>query len=278
VTLRADIHSAMDQAVSPAPWLAGDIGDSIRDTNASRNGRGRSRGNRLQGFRGFGAMAAVMIAILLVAGTLVGGQLLRDWRSFGTRISPAQGVDPGQLSALRSRPVQLPSMPSGLRCASPSISTIGYLGVTRDVLGSGPVYLVNSFSSETTSWGTYWDMTLVTSLNLKGPILIRGENLSNHTPIAFIGQYATGQVLGSEVLDGTSMDRHAEVVLDASHPPSARSDDGSFAAWVLRDAERTDTANYCIGWQLDGTQLDGTTFTETIIYNATYPPPPGSHR
>jgi hypothetical protein len=263
VTLRADIHSAMDQAVPATPWLAGDIGDSIRDTNAWRKERGRSMGTRLPGFRGLGAMAAVMIVILLVAGTLLGGQLMRDWRSFGSHSTPAQGVDPAQLSALRSRPVQLPTIPAAQRCAGTPLSTIGYLGVKRDVLGSGPAYFVNSFSSETTAWGTYWDDALLTKMSLQGPILIRGQNLVTHEPIVFIGRYATGQVLGGEVLDGARVDWHAELVLDASHPPSERSDDGSMAAWVFRDGDRT-SGPYCIGWQ-----IDGPTFSETIILNAT---------
>lgn len=264
MTLRSDIHSAMDQAVSPAPWLAGDIGDSIRDTEMWKKERRRAKAKVFSGFRGFGALAAVMIIILLVVGILVGGQLMPDWRSFGSQTSPASGIDPAQLAALRSRPVLLPTMPAVTRCEPRPLTTIGYLGVKRDVVGSGPVYSLGGFSSETTTWGNYWDITLLTSLSLKGPILIRGENLSNHAPIAFIALYATGQVLGSEALDGRTVERYAELVLDASHPPSGRSDDGSLAAWIVRDAEPASSTNYCIGWQ-----IDGPTFTETIIFNAT---------
>ena len=260
MTLRADIHSAMDQAVSPAPWLAADIGDSIRDTETWKKERRRAKARVFSGFRGAGALAAAMIVVILVVGALLGGELVRDWRAFSSHATPGSSGYARQLAQLRARTLNLQPVAAGQRCSAHPLSSVTYFGATRDVLGSGPVYASPHIDNETNAWGTYSDDTVLTEVGLSGPLLIRGENLSAPTRFLFVGPYASGHIVGHDTLDGVNVAQYDELVLDLSRAPSSRSDDGRLAIWTVRDGQRQ------IG-DCSGLQFDGVGFSETITFN-----------
>jgi hypothetical protein len=77
--------------------------------------------------------------------------------------------------------------------------------------------------------------------------------------IIFVGQNASGPVVGADVVQGTRVDQHAELFLDAGRPAHrlASPMDG-VGYWPIRQGV-SNGWTHCFGFQ-----IDGTTFTETI--------------
>ncbi|HEY6875766.1 MAG TPA: hypothetical protein VI384_05350, partial [Candidatus Dormibacteraeota bacterium] len=73
-----------------------------------------------------------------------------------------------------------------------------------------------------------------------GPLLIRALDLVNGQRVIFVGQYAAGQYVGSDVLDGKSVDPHLEFVIPEIAPPYA---------WLMTIGVKN--VDNCEGWQFD---------------------------
>ena len=238
MTLRSDVRAAVDDLAPRAPTMRDEvIAAALSATRAPAQG-GRRKG---LGFpiRPFGLAAAAMIAVLLVATVLVGGRALRDWQTYTER-QHELAVFQSQLADLRTRTLALPSVTGSQPC--PESAT----GSEFD-FGNGPVF-ANGGGQINNPWGYFFDVTYYTSPDLKGPVLIRGEDLLHGTRIVFLGPYASGKVVGTVRLQGVQQ-LHSELVLDAGHPP-ARTADG-YGMFAVRQGVPLSFTG-CFGFQIDG--------------------------
>ena len=273
MTLRSDIHAAVDASVPPAPWLAASISDSIA---ASRGGKRPSSMGRqrpwMSGLRGAGVLAAVLIVVLLVVGVLSGGQLWRDWGAFGGRIAPATGIDQNVLAQLRARPLHLPVVTEPYAytsCGEGPTSIIdapqadskasAFRGTNQNVLGNGPVYGNGGTQVKSTQWGNYYDIVFITKVGTSGPILIRGGEFGSGRSLVFVGAYAAGPVVGTDTIDGKKVEQHSELVIDPSHPGPGTTTNGKFIVWPVRQGAAPGNSP-CYGFQVDGPG-----FSETYV-------------
>ena len=196
------------------------------------------------------SLVAAMLAIALVAGILIGTQLLRGWNA-QHGISPAGGVPPG-VAQLEARPLTLPTLAAGAQCPV-------HLGSnTRGFdYGDGPVYAMGSDAPTPTNWGNYWDVEWFVDITVKGPVLVRGRDLRSNASVVFVGNHSAGRIVGTDSSLGHAFDQREELVLDpainadvmAGGAPGWKVRQGMFAAWTG-----------CVGFQIDG---EG--FSEKII-------------
>ena len=262
MTFRADIHRAIDDVTPPAPALGRDAFAAIGSAQATRT---RHVLRWSIGTRQLAAIAAALIIVLLVGSVVVGGRMYRD--ALHQRAIAAFQHD---LEQLQSRPLTLPAVPVGQSC--PTTRASGLFD-----LGAGPVYINAGVPTDFTpfygppihtAWGYYFDATFITSPQLAGPVLVRGQDLNHGTPAAFIGPYAAGQAIGVDYIQGRQV-QHSELVLDAGHAPMTatassavrfgRLPSGGYGAWAIRYGLQRSFAG-CFGFQIDGIG-----FSETII-------------
>jgi len=59
--------------------------------------------------------------------------------------------------------------------------------------------------------------------------------------MTFVGNYATGSVVGSDTVDGRSAQQHPSSTISVSHPPSKPT-----------AAHKLEGSSDCVGFQLDG--------------------------
>ena len=188
------------------------------------------------------SLVAVFVVIALVAGALVGGRLLADWKAYVAPHVPAAPMT--ELQKLEARPLHQPMVRSGADCPR------GPYGSGGDA-GAGPLHMSGSAVEVPTSWGTYFHDFLFADGAVDGPILVRARDLVHGQPVVFVGQYAAGPVVGIDTLDGQVVEQHLELVIDSVTPPYA---------WQIEDGHpKGDTG--CVGWQVDGPG-----FSETINF------------
>jgi hypothetical protein len=207
------------------------------------------------------SLVAVLVLIAMVVGVLTGGRLLQDWNAFHNG-SPAGDAYRSALADLEARQLNLPALQSSDPCPDGPEA--------NGLYGAGPVLGVPGWPQPTTPtelagtastlWGTYWYQTYITPTGLTGPVLARAKDLRTNQPVTFIGNYATGPVVGTDKVDGRLVQQHLEVVLDMRHPPSIEASANQFE-WPVIVGLRNGRSD-CIGWQ-----IDGPTFSENwVVY------------
>jgi hypothetical protein len=261
VSLRTDIHSAFDEVAPSTLGMTERVMESVR-VNPDRGRRQRW----VVSFRGPASLVAVFLLVALVAVALVGGRVLLDWNAFIHPQAPA-GRHDSLVTQLEARHYQLPVLKAGASCPDGPEA--------NNLYGAGPVYgapgwpqpttaseLAGNFS---TSWGIYFYNTFITVAGLNGPVLVRGRDLRTNRPIIFVGNYATGRVVGADTVDGRLVNQHAYLVLDMSHPPSGTSASQQVEWPVIFGIDK--------GWSdCVGLQFDGPGFTETwVVYRVGAP-------
>ena len=225
MSLRSEIHGAFDEL---APSNVG-LEERVLATAAVDH---RAKLRWTPRLRAPLSLVAVVLVIAVVAGALLSGRLLADWKRFTGPPAPAAPLTP--LQKLEARPFKLPVIgPSGY-CDQGPFDKNGDLG-------AGPVHFYGSTAPTTTSWGMYFYDSMVADGPVGGPILVRAKDLVTGRPIVFIGQYAAGPVIGTDVLHGQVVELHTELVVDSPTPPYA---------WELTAV--TQNADNCEGWQVDG--------------------------
>jgi hypothetical protein len=262
VSLRTDIHSAFDE-VAPST-----LGLPERVVESARVNPKRRRPERwVVRFRGPASLVAVFLLVALVAGVLVGGRLLQDWNAFIHPQAPAGGVHQSVVTQLEARKDQLPTLKAADSCPDGPEA--------NNLYGGGPVYgapgwpqpttaseLAGNFS---TSWGLYFYNTFISVAGLNGPVVVRGRDLRSNRPIIFVGNYATGPVVGTDTVDGRLVHQHVYLVLDMSHPPSGPSGVQQVEWPVIFGIDK--------GWSdCVGLQFDGPGFTERWVVFRIGPP------
>jgi len=259
MTLRTDIQSAFDQVAPPAPLLRARILSTVAAEIPDRRIHGDRRRRGWQtGIRAAGSLVAAVLVVLMLVTVLVGGRVWRDWSVFTTRPAPSPSIDQVLLAQLEARPLHIPTVPAGADCpAGPYGSYMGF--------GDGPVSVVYGLAAHT-SWGLYTYAGAATDWKMTGLVLGRARDLTSGQPLVFVGKYAAGPVVGTDMIDGKKVEQHFEVVLDAKHAPQTTQDAGKHRLWGIPVGFNTTQLSSCAGYQFDGPG-----FSETFVI-----PPYGS--
>ena len=134
MTLRSQIHSAIDDVAPPAPALAHDaVAFAIADGKARRREPIRRHSAWALGMRRAGSLVAAALVIVMLVTLAVGGRLWRDWNT-----QQQNAARQAHVAQLRERPLNLPTVEPGAACPGSLLGTDdqGHYGG----YGSGPVY------------------------------------------------------------------------------------------------------------------------------------------
>src|ERR1700674_4826636 len=105
MSLRAEIHDALDEVTPPAPHLelrVTGLLDQVQDKKVLLPRGGRDRWTRR--FRGVVALVAADLVVVLIGGLMMEGLLLRDMNA------PPQTLTLAELSRMETRPPQFPAV------------------------------------------------------------------------------------------------------------------------------------------------------------------------
>ncbi|HKW72345.1 MAG TPA: hypothetical protein VJQ08_05915 [Candidatus Dormibacteraeota bacterium] len=213
MSLRAQIHAALGDVTPPAPDLQRRVVAYVIADDRDRVVLSRRRGARwTKPLRGTLGLVAAVLIVVLMAGIVIGGRLLADWNGLH---KPAPGSDTyhSQLAALESRPLNLPLLQPDAACNR------GPFNADNSALGAGPLYWYRGSAPTSTAWGRYYSATVYTDEHITGPILVRARDLYSNSTVMFVGQFATGTVAGTDVLLGSRMSQHTEVVINERDAP-----------------------------------------------------------
>jgi hypothetical protein len=249
MTLRHDIHSAIDEIAPPTPALARQVFASLAPAGKSARPPAQ-RGSRnpwLTGLGRTGSLVAAILVVLLIVTVVVG---VRVWRDRDA-LNPVP-ADQRELARLQARPLILPSVLPGAECpANFQASTVYYYdGHSVTPQPGGPMALAGQGLQAISKWGDYYDPTYSIERKVnKGLVLIRIRDLRTGQVGVFVGPSAAGDVVGTDTVDGKVVDQYAYAVLDLSHPPADANKD--FASWTVRQGWAAGWSG-CVGFQLDG--------------------------
>jgi len=195
------------------------------------------------------ALLAAVLALVLVAGVVIGTRLVKPVAGFPAGHSSTYQQEVSQLLA---RPLTLPQIAAGATCPDGPY--------TGGLLGSGPVF-GNGNGPTATSWGNYYDVFYDTPVD-KGPIVVRGRDLVLGWPVVFLGQYAVGNPYGHDSLSGSTQTQFTAIAFDTDHSTASKvvlqDPPGTFVEWKLIQGIKRGGSG-CIGFQ-----IDGSAFTETM--------------
>lgn len=243
MSLRRDVHTAFDEV---APALGGMPERVVKTVMAEHRTRQRKEKIVFQ-LRAPLSLVGVLLMIAMVAAVFVGGRLVADWN--GAHLAPVGATYSQQVAALEARPLDLPAFQSRTACVSGPRSTAG-------AFGAGPLFAEASGFSWSTNWGHYFDESLYADHRIAGPIVVRARALFTPDQVVFIGPYAAGSVLGSEVLDGPPVVKRSELLLDSGKAVAGTDNNGTthrffwhFTAGVALGSSGS------VGWQIDGAQF-----------------------
>jgi len=274
MSLRAEIHDALDEVSPAAPHLELQVTRLLREQAQDKQAAGR-RGAAApwtRRFRGAMALVAAALVLVLIGGLILEGRLLRDMNV------PLPAINQAELKKLETRSLRFPVVNAGDPCpVSPLTDTSAHSPVPL-VFGAGPVYSTPVGIDTSTAWGTWMSLSLVVDNTIvSGLVLIRAKDLQTGEPVVFVrypfsqvgdpGQgIAAGAVLGSQVVQQETVQLHPELVIDTSRVyVGTRKGD-----WPIYKSSMglPKTAAGCIGLQLDGVLNDRTTFTELLVISA----------
>jgi hypothetical protein len=217
-----------------------------------------------------GSLLAAALVVLLIATLVLGVRVWRD-RSFLNPSPAVPAIDEVELARLKARPLILPFVLPGGTCPTAGYHLVSYLGANPhtdifggriNVTGKGLEASAAGLAGQATSkWGKYYDPVYSADRKLKGIVLIRIRDLMTGEAGIFVGPYAAGDVVGTDTIDGNTVEQHNYAVLDLSHPPVASGN--YFGIWHIRQG-------WPAGWSgCWGVQLDGADFSE--VYADTTP-------
>jgi hypothetical protein len=191
----------------------------------------------------------LVAAVLLVA---VVAAAIMTWNTLHSSVSPSGSLEQTTVQQLEARPLHLPVFTSQKACMS------GPTNPDRS-FGSGPLFRSPVTSSWNTSWGRYYDYDIYTDVRITGPVLVRARDLFTRDAIVFVGPYAAGPIVGSDVFDGPKVTQRPEAIFDASQATATVDFRGAMHAFVWRfiAGAATDSSGSS-GWQIDGINFSET--------------------
>ena len=263
--IRAQLHEALD-VERPDPSLRYRVIAAAHPDLFHQTGRVARRPARNAfglTLRGAAGLVATVLVILLIGITLSGGRLMRDWNALVHNSAPAGvGINQSELHQLEAIPLQLPILAAGADCpVGPASNVVGYGGDPVSGIGYGNV--------SRGLWDFYFQANFVLRSGYKNIVLIRGRSLTSGKLVVFVGAYAAGPVVGTDVVDGRRMSQANELVLDPSNPPSLpavshlfNSGDGrGYVDWqVTYGVTSLGRDSDCVGWQVDSLEFPSQTF------------------
>jgi hypothetical protein len=260
VTLRSQIHSAIDEVAPPAPELPREVVAFVL-SDGRRQPR-ESVGDRRSwswGMRQVGAMVAAILVIVLMVSLVVGGRLWRDWSTQQQSVAIQAKV-----AQLRDRPLNLPHVAPGATCPGSPFNLDQ--GIHPAGYGTGPVYAQGSGARYVTDKGTYFDSGFWLGTPVSGPVLIRARDLATNQSVIFgTSPYAgwdpatpSGRAVRTDTVIGQPVHFHEELVLDTTRLTAQH------GGWETLQGLPKGSAG-CLGFQADGWLPDGSPFTEIIV-------------
>jgi hypothetical protein len=261
MSLRTDIKDAIDDVTPPALGLENRVRAIVlADGKERRVSVGRRSPWNIR-FRGMGALAAAALVVVLIAGFVIGGRVWRDWGN--GNLGQAASINQPGLHNLEAKPLLLPVLQPGAACPfTPDPAQSAGLG--GSMMGTGPVYLlyVNA-SIGMTARGDWFEVALGYVAKGPGQVLVRARDLSTGKLFGFTqiwvglnGATAAGPVLGTEQLNGETIQVHPEAVLhDPAQLVNKQGITTPLIVWFAMPR-----ATLC--W---GLQFDGPGFSETYV-------------
>jgi hypothetical protein len=246
VSLRRDLHAAFDELEPSMFGLPERVVESVMVGSPAR----RRREGIVFRLKAPLSLVAVMLVIALVVGALIGGKLVRDWNA--SHLTPAGGLTRAQqIAELEARPWQLALLQTGAVCPDGPKDSAG-------VYGSGPFHGDPNLGTGqlTTPWGFYFNLVGATDSKATGLMLIRVRDMHTGERLVFVGQYATGPVVGTDTVYGVARQQRLELLLDMSHRPTGAGANGpngsTYWSFTVGAAK---TWPSCVAWQVDGTDF-----------------------
>lgn len=275
MSLRAEIHDALDEVSSPAPHLEVRVTklllDEARDKKFALPRGGPARWPR--GFRGVVTLVAAALVVVLTGGLILEGRLLRDMNA------PAPAINQSELKKLETRPLQFPVIKAGEPCPISPLTDTSAHGPEALVFGTGPVYSAPlGYGLTPTNWGAWMVLSLqVDTTMASGLILVRARDLKTGATVVFtrypfkpVGDpgdgVPAGRLIGSQLVLGETVQLYPELAIDTSRAYVGT----KIGDWPIYKSYMgyPKTATGCIGFQVDGVMTNGTTFTELLVVSA----------
>jgi hypothetical protein len=257
MSLRSEIHAAIDEVAPPAPMLERQVQAFVLadDDRSGFSRRGRIHWTRP--VRGAVAVLAAVLVVALMAGLVMGGRLWREWTA-----APANHpytINMVDLDRLRARALALPTVQPGAVCpVGPirSFTDFQALGMSPVMFGAGPIYSAGNGERYVTQWGTYIQTGYRVDPGFAELVLIRARDLRTGQPVVFSNTNFSGtanvsdRVVGTDFVLDQTVEHHPDLVIDMTQlppPPVA----GYWPAWGTLQAFPAG-ASGCIGFQADG--------------------------
>jgi len=266
MSLRAEMHAAIDEVAPPAPTLASRVEAFVLADEMDRSARPYRGRPVAMPFRGMVAVLAAALVVVLMAGFVLSGRIWRDWNNWANRPTP---INHTLLKQLEARPLSLPIIATGAGCPlgplvqTPHSSGMGPLSYGD---GLGPVYSEGSGQRYVTSWGTYILTSYVVVPNYSGLILIRARDLQTNQVLVFADYplfdnfhpgMPTGEMVGTDQLFDRPVQRYTELAIQ---PQNMFRDPAGWWPTAMMLQGFPTGASGCIGFQVDGAD-----FTEQFV-------------
>jgi hypothetical protein len=255
MTLRTEIHEAIDEVTPPAPRLAWEAEALIDARTQQRHAAGL--GPRwARPLRGSLGLVAVALLLVILAGVFVGGRYWRDLHAV------PQPVHQQSLTDLEKKPVLFVNLEPGAACPASPIVVYPRGGLA---IGGGPVYFIDRNPGSTTRWGSWQQLRFVYWATGPGVVLIRGWDLGSNRAVAFAQDplgpsriTAAGRVVGTDQI----VDKPVQVRTEAYFRDPGASPPKIPALYPLETVMVGEPAGAsgCVGLQFDGPN-----FTENFV-------------
>ena len=263
MTLRSEIHTAIDDIAPPAPALPREaVAFALSNSRLRSRETVRSQPGGGLGMRRVGSLVAAALVVVMMITLVIGGRLWRDWNT-----QQQNAARQAHVAELRERQLYLPVVDPSAACPE---STLNVDQGVYGGYGDGPVYASGTGNRYGLPSGTYFDSVYWVDPEGSGLILIRGRDLKTNQTVVFAKPpfpsvtatgSPSGKVTGTEVVLGVTVELHDELLLDPSLllPPPAD-------YWAVTQGFPTGSSG-CIGIQADGFLANGSAFTEIIVVN-----------
>lgn len=259
MSLRTQIHDAIDEVAPPAPQLEQRVADFVF-ASPQRRATARRRLDWTRRFRGLTTLVAAALVLVLVSGLFVAGRIWRDLNA------PPPTINQAALKTLEGRPLNFLPVPPGSQCPVTPVSLYG--GGVGLAVGSGPLALIDKEAQQTTTWGAWAVYSFAVYPYPTGPVLIRATDLERNAQVVFAKSplgpsliMPAGRVVGTDELSGRNVQMRSEAVFQLGLPPSPGTKSAPFKylpLFVMVGVHAT--GSNCIGLRFDGQN-----FTETIV-------------